>query len=358
MRILLVRTSALGDVIHCLPVLRALRRGLPDAHITWVVEAVFAPLLDGHPDLDQIVPVRLRAWRGAGLWSHRGEITSARHALRATRPDVALDLMGNFKGALLARLSGAPRVVGALPRHEAGSGVWLTETVDLPERAVHAVDKARALLPAIGVTPGAVDFGGEHLLTDTPEATRDLLAARDPRRPLVAIQVGAGWPNKVYPPAWWGAVARGLADQSADVWLLEVPGEQDLARRAAEAAGGAARIVDAGPWGSLAALLRASRLLLGGDTGPVHLAHALGTPVLCLVGPTDPARNGPYGARAEHVLFHELPCSRCYKRFDEPKACLLALTPRRVLERATMLLEATEPGAAPAVSPNRNNRIE
>jgi len=141
------------------------------------------------------------------------------------------------------------------------------------------------------------------------------------------------------------------------------PGEEDLARAVVAASDGAAHAVDAGPLPFLAALLARSRLVLGGDTGPVHLAHALGTPVVCVMGPTDPQRNGPYGAgdgdtappggpggkttappggrgggTAARVLWHRLPCSNCYRRFAEPKACLLAIPPEAVAERALELL--------------------
>ena len=123
-RILLVRTSAMGDVVHCLPVLTALRRRLPRARIAWAVEASMAPLLEGHPDLDLRVPVRLRAWRHTPFARDtRGEIASALGALRDFAPDLALDLMGNHKGAILARLSGAAHGSPASD-WESSTGAW------------------------------------------------------------------------------------------------------------------------------------------------------------------------------------------------------------------------------------------
>ena len=337
MNVLIVRTSAMGDVVHCLPVLRGLRRALPEARIGWVVEEVFAPLLAGHPDLDAIFPVRLRPWR-KGLLSRpvRREMKAALEAIRGFRPDVALDLMGNHKAGLVAWLSGARRIVGARrrDRREPASAVWINEAVTL--RAPHAVDRALEVAAALGVAASPADFGGELLLPEVPAETAGFLAER--RRPYVLIQAGAGWGSKTYPPAFWGEVARRLAAAAdVEVWVPVAPGEADLAAGVAAASRGTARTVDAGPFAALAALIRGSRLLLGGDTGPLHLAHALATPVLAVMGPTDPRRHGPYGA-PDRALTHRLPCSFCYKRFPEARACLLGVAPAEVAARGFELL--------------------
>ncbi len=309
-----------------------------------MVEQVFAPLLEGHPGIDTLVWVRLKPWRKS---LHRAEtlreIRRARQELRSFRADVALDLMGNHKGGLLARWSGARRTIGAAARHrrEPSSVWWLREPVGIaPEVGPHAVDRGLALLGALGIEPGPADFGAEHILAGPPPEALEFLAARE--HPYVVIQAGAGWANKTYPPAWWGKVARRLQRETGfEVWVPIAPGEAHLAREIVESSAGAARAVDAKPFPFLAALLRGSRLVLGGDTGPIHLAHALGVPVLCLVGPTDPTRNGPYGS-PHQVLHKTLPCSNCYKRFAEPRACLLNIAPHEVVERAFELLAAEE----------------
>jgi len=337
MNVLIVRTSAMGDIVHVLPVLSALRRGLPEARIGWVVEKAFAPLLDGHPDLDEVIPVRLRAWRKRILSRQvRGEIRAAHAALRRFAPEVALELMGNHKGGAIARLSGARRILGPARRHrrEPSSAVWINEPIDVGGE--HAVDRALAVLSPLDLEAGPVDFGGEKILPRPPAEAEAFLAAR--RRPFVLIQAGAGWGNKSYPPSWWGEVARRLHQATGfDVWVPIAPGEEDLAYGVVATSGGAAEAVDAVSLAVLAALVRGSRLLLGGDTGPLHLAHALGTPVLCVMGPTDPARNGPYGA-VDRALWRRLPCSFCYKRFAGTKACLLAIAPSEVVARACELL--------------------
>jgi heptosyltransferase-1 len=332
--ILILRTSALGDVVHCLPVASALRRAFPAARIGWVVEEPFLPLVASHPAVDQAIPVALRRWRREPFaGATRREVFAFLRRMRALEPDVALDLMGNHKSGILARLSGARRRVGAarVARREPSSAIWLSDLVT--PREGHAVDVALSLLVELGVDAPAAEFPSESLL----RASHD---AGTPERGYVLLQPGAGWGNKRYPTSWWSEVARALVAAGHRVHVLAGPDEASLAREVASAAGDGVEPIDPGGLDALAAWLRGARLLLGGDTGPLHLAHALGVPVLALHGPTDPARHGPYGA-IERAMFVRLPCSFCYKRFGEPKACLLGLAPRRVAERALELLAAS-----------------
>lgn len=363
-RLLLVRTSALGDVVHALPVATALRRHRPAAEIAWVVEEAIAPLLAGHPAIDRVIPLDLRGWRREPFSrrSRRG-LAALRRALRAFRPDVALDLMGNHKGALLARLSGAPRVVGLArrDRREPSSALWIGERVALAEPAgrpggplavaaegdepppAHAVDRALALAAALGAPTSPVDLGGDGLFPALP---------RGPRRHLV-VHAGAGWGNKRWPPQRWGEAARRLAEVTGLPVRAPVgPGEEALVAELAAAAGGAVQAVPAPDVPSLAAELLAARLVLAGDTGPLHLAHSLGVPVLAVLGPTDPRRHGPYAA-LDRAVWRTLPCSFCYKRFAETKACLWAVDVESVVERALALLATERASEAYSRPPDR-----
>lgn len=339
MNLLLIRTSALGDVVHCLPVLTALRRHLPEARIGWLVEDVFAPLLQGHPDLDEVVPVSLRRWRKRpGRAATRHEVLAFLRRLRAFGADVALDLMGNHKAALLARLSGARRRIGLerAARREPSSAVWINEPV--PARGEHAVEHALAVLEPLGVPPGPPDFGGVKIPGEPGPAVP--AAGR-----FALLHPGAGWGNKVYPPERWAAVARGLAARAGietRVALSPSRQERELAERIAELSEGAAEPVEAGALPTLVGLSRRADLVLGGDSGPTHLAHALGTLVVCVMGPTDPARHGPYGA-PERALARRLTCSYCYRRFSSTKACLLEIEPEEVVERAVYILLDSAP---------------
>ncbi len=337
MRILIVRTSAMGDVVHALPVLTALRRHLPEARIGWVAEEAMAPLLQGHPDLDELLVVRLRHWRrnwrGSLAGGNLREIRAFFSALDGFAPDAVLDLMGNHKAGVISALTLSDRRIGFArkSRREPSSVIWINQPV-IP-RGVHAVDRMLSVLDTLGLPPERADFGPEKLfregreIREIPEGT-----------PFVLLHPGAGWANKRYPPAWWGEAARQLhAATGLPTWVAVAPGEEDLAAGVKAAGGEAVHAVPAPDLPTLAALLRRARLMLGGDSGPTHLAQALGTPVLMVMGPTDPERHGPYGA-PESALFRRLPCSFCYKRFGESKACLLEIPPRRVAEKAAELL--------------------
>lgn len=315
-------------MVHALPVLTALRRHFPRARIGWVVEEAMAPVLAGHPDLDELVTVRLRAWgkRPFAASTLRG-LAGFLADLDRFAPDVVLDLMGNHKAAAIAALTLADRRIGAARAHrrEPSSGVWINEPA-VP-RGTHAVDRMLSLLDALGVPPEPADFGPEKLFRGTPSST-------EPAEPFALLHPGAGWGNKIYPPAWWGAAARRLLELTGvPTRVAAARGEEPLAAEVEAAGGGAVRVVPAGDLPTLAALIRGSRLVLGGDSGPTHLAHALGVPVLMVMGPTDPARNGPYGA-PDLALWKTLPCSFCHRRFGETKACLLEIPPERVAARA------------------------
>lgn len=343
MRILLIRTSALGDVIHCLPVLTALRRHLPQARIGWVVEEAMLPVLEDHPDLDERIVVRLRAWRRKISPHTLSELGSFVSALDQFHPDVALDLMGNHKAGFIAALTLCGRRVGPARRHrrEPSSAIWINEGV-VP-RGEHAVDRALSLLDALGVPPEPADFGGDKIFRAEPsfqgaEEARDLLASGEP---YVLVHPGAGWPNKVYPPALWGeAVARIRDATGLSTRVATNRFEESLARDLVAASRGAASIVPAPDLPTLAALSRGARLMMGADSGPTHLAHALGTPVVMVMGPTRPERHGPYG-RPENAVWKLLPGSFSYKRSSKPEACLLELPPEQVAGRAIELLRTS-----------------
>ena len=332
--ILIVRTSALGDVVQALPVLTALERHLPEARIGWVVEAAFAPLLDGHPGLDELLEVRLRHWRrrpfSRATWR---EMAAFVGRLDRFAPQVVLDLMGNHKAGLISALTLADRRLGLgrAWRREPSSAVWLSDTV--PPRGVHAVDRMLSVLDGLGLPREAADFGGDRLpVARLPGELRD--------GPFAVVLPGAAWENKRYPSAWWGEVARLLAaDPGLPTLVAAGPGEEGLAAGVEEASAGAAQSLPILSLPQLATLLGRASLVLGGDTGPLHLAHALGTPVCCVMGPTDPERHGPYG-EADEVVCKRLPCSFCHRRLEGVKACLLELPPEEVARRARRRLAA------------------
>jgi heptosyltransferase-1 len=349
-RLLLIRTSALGDVVHCLPVLTRLRRARPGAKIGWVIEGSLAPLLDGHPDLDSLLIVETRKWRQpARLLESVASFRRFLDQVDAFSPDVVLDLMGNHKAGFLSALTLADRRLGLERRfrREPSSALWINEGV--APRGEHAVERALSLLDALGLRSAPVDFGAEKLFPEFVLEAHTVGAARDR---LVLIHPGAGWGNKRYRDEGWGEVAARLARFGLEVLITAGPGEEGLAERVVRASAGAARPFPAPSLRELVGLIRAVALVLGGDTGPVHLAHALGTRVLCLMGPTDPARSGPYDA-PQSALSRLLPCSFCHRRFAETKACLQLIRPEEVVAAARTLLRSSqaEPQAEPRVEP-------
>lgn len=305
-----------------------------------------APLLEGHPDLDELLIVSLRTWRRQ---LHRGGTWAAMRdffvGLERFAPDLVLDLMGNHKAGALAALTLADRRVGVAPRfrREPSSAIWINEPV-IP-LGEHSVDRALATLDALDLPHEPADFGGSKLLREEPVEALDRLASTTDPRTL--IQPGAGWGNKRYPPERWGQVAR-LLERNLGLrsWVAAGPAEESLADEVVAASEGSAEALVAPTLAHLAVFLRRALLVLGGDTGPVHLAHALGTQVLCLMGPTAPETNGPYGDK-EGALWRQLPCSFCHKRFEGAKLCLTDLRPKEVAERARYLLGRRHSTSAP-----------
>ena len=288
MRILIVRLGALGDVVHTLPVAAALRRRFPDASVDWVIDERFAALLELVPDLDRRIVLRTRDGRPAAAWR------ALRRELREAAYDVALDVQGLGKSALAARLSGARRVVGfAAPFLRERWARWLyTETAD-PGRPRHVVDRNLGILRAFGTAGDDWSFP----IRTSPSSAVDSLRRRldPPGGGYVVINPNAAWSTKRWPTDRYGAVAahvrRAHGRPAVVIWG---PGDESRAAAAVSASAGTAILAPPTDLVELAALLRAGALLVSGDTGPLHLAAALGTPVVGLYGPSDPVRNGPW----------------------------------------------------------------
>jgi len=332
-RIAIVKLSALGDVVHALPVARALRRHFPDAALTWIVEAREQALLQGPPDLDRVIAVDTRRWRRliwrpAGARQVWGKLGRLRARVRGGRFDVALDLQGLAKSGLLTAFTRAPIRVGFARSHSRELN-WLftNHHVTPPASAAHVVEQYLSLLAALGVPAAAPEF---HLPAQRAAEARmgDFLAEQGIKSGdrVVALNPGAGRADKRWPVAHFRALAERLGPEAdARVLLLWGPGEAHLARQIGE--GLVARPVLAPPTdiAELTALLRRCALVVAGDTGPVHMAAAVGTPALGLFGPTRAQRNGPYGPRCRSL--------------QSADGTMASLGPGAVLEAARALLE-------------------
>lgn len=348
-RLLVVRLGAMGDILHALPAVTALRQAHPGWIIDWVVEPAWAPLLsarDGRdsqagsmpcdasqPLIDGLHLAGAKRW-SRNLWqaqTHR-EIKSLRKVLREGRYDAVLDLQGAVRSAWIARLSGCRRRIGeASPREWAAR--WLfTERVatkgahvieqDIELASAVAADELPAVQPLLPVDRAA-------------EAWCDALVDPCGRQPIVLLNPGAGWGAKRWPVERYAAVAAALHRRGYCVLVNAGPGEEPLAEAIAEQSGGVAVPLTSSV-GELIALTRRIALLIAGDTGPLHLACALGRPVVGIYGPTDPTRNGPFGTRSRVLRSPE--SRRDHTRRAEPEAGLLTITPEAVLQAADELL--------------------
>ncbi|MGH7149774.1 MAG: glycosyltransferase family 9 protein [Planctomycetota bacterium] len=306
-RVLLVRLSSLGDVLFALPALERLRQGMPQARIEWAVEDRFSVLLEGHPLLDEVVVYPRKAWsRGVRRpWLlPGGALLLARHfaGLRRRRYDLVLDLQGNLKSALHVRAAGAARNVAFASGHtREGSHLLVNGRVVPPPTAVHRVDKFLSLLSALDLPTQRPSRTTPPSL-DEPRVRRMREALPAGSGPIVLLHPAtSGWGrDKRWPPERFAALARRLRDaEAARVLVTFGPGELPLAEDVASLSGGAAS--PAPPTATLrdlSALLSLADLFVGADTGVLHLASALGRPVVGLYGPTDTAVYGPIGEEA------------------------------------------------------------
>lgn len=300
-RLLVVRLGSLGDLAHTLPAVAALRRAHPEAQIDWLVDAVHEEFLRLVPVIYSIVTLRDRT---AGAW------LEVRTALRSREYDAAIDFQGLLKSAALARLSGAKRVVGFERRslRESTAAPFYTERVAVGEGR-HVIEKNLRLAASLGAKTDVLEFP----IRDVVSPAMDAVRARG-LRAFALINPGAAWPNKRWPAESFGAVARALRDRfDLPSLVLWGPQEEGLAHAVADASDGAAALAPATGLADLVALSRAASLMVSGDTGPTHIGAAVGTPVVALFGPTNPARNGPWAEADVSIARFEF-CACHYQR--------------------------------------------
>ena len=341
----------MGDILHALPAITALRRAHPAWHHRMGDRAVLAAFADVRapgqksphrarsvPSLvDQIHLVPAKAWGKKPLSKEtRDEIRALRAELHAGQYDAVLDLQGAIRSAIVARLAGCRRIIGeAAPREDIAK--WLfTERVETVGEHVIEQDAELAnaicgdlLTPTIPLLP--VSDSAEEWADRVP----GLVNATVIGRPVVLIHPGAGWGAKRWPAARFGAVAEEFGSRGALVFVNAGPGEDDLAADVLAASEGQGSVIRS-TLNQLIALTRRATLVIGGDTGPLHLACALGKPVVGIYGPTDPSRNGPYGSSFRVLRNPE--SRRDHTRREQPEAGLLTIWPEAVIAAAADLL--------------------
>ena len=281
-RILIVRLGSLGDLVHTLPAAAALRRAFPEAELDWLVDEPHREFLELVPILTSLIVLESRGARG---W------LAARRRMRDRRYDMAIDFQGLLKSAALARLSGAARVLGferdALRESQAG---WFYREQIPADDHGHVIEKNLRLAEAAGALRGPLEFPIRPVSSPKIETFIGGLSMR-----YALVNPGAAWPNKRWPTDRLSAIAQHLRDKHD---LLSVvlwgPGEAEAATAVVAGADGAAQLAPPTGLRDLIELAQGARLMVSGDTGPLHITSALGVPAVALFGPTTPARNGPW----------------------------------------------------------------
>lgn len=304
MKLLIVRVGAMGDVLHALPAVAALRRATPDWRMEWVVDERWAPLLvDGEgrsPLVDAVHTAPVKAWGNSPLSPQTfGSIRKLRRALRAGAYELAVDMQGTIRSAVIGYLAHARKLAGYDdPRESAAKRLY---GVRIGREGLHVVEQGRALLSEATGVPLELSATDALLPVD---AKAEAWAEKEVGGKRVAVvSPSAGWGAKQWPAERFGELARGLAARGLETLVNAARFDDPLAARVVAASNGTARVV-ASSVGEMTSLLRWAAIYAGGDSGPTHLAAALGTPLVGLYGPTDPARNGPWGPGPKRVVRH------------------------------------------------------
>ena len=343
MKILILKPSSLGDVIHALPVLRLLKLHFPAADIYWWIDSALAPLIEGDPDLTGIVRFERKRWCKPQHWP---EMLRSIHWLRAQNFDLVIDLQCLLRSGAFAWLARGKFLIGLDEAREGARGFY-DVAVRRPSFHTHAVDWYLAVLPPLGV-PVHKNF------TWLPERPPIAAAVNQKWSPensklktqnskLILLQPGARWLNKRWPVQHFAELVRALAQKFPDARFAVLGGKDDapLGEYIFQAAPekvlnlcGTTTLPEMIEW------VRRCDLLITNDTGPMHVAAAMNKPLVALFGPTAPERTGPYG-QLQNVLRLDLPCSPCLKStcaYEKMDECLHALSPAMVLARVEKLL--------------------
>ena len=350
---LVVRLGAMGDILHALPAITALRVAHPSWKIDWAVDPRWLPLLSAEsedarlgaprtparPLVDQIHLVPAKAWGRKPLASQTWtEIRELRSYLRTPEYEAVLDLQGSIRSAVVARLSGSRRIVGEAHPRETPARWLFTERVTT--HGQHVIEQDLELASALAGdllshVPATLplDFEAEQWCDQLEELQETVWTGK----PVALIHPAGGWGAKRWPAERYGAVAEEFAARGGGVLINAGPGEEALAAQVVAAAGDSGRVhAVACSLPQLIAITRRVSIVIGGDTGPLHLACALGRPVVGIYGPTDPKRNGPYGT-SFRVLRN--PESRTdHTRRTHPEAGLLTIRPEDVISSLVDLM--------------------
>jgi heptosyltransferase I len=345
-RILIVRLSAMGDVIHTLPAAQALRAAFPKAMIGWLIEERWAELLCAsgtplrgprsgeRPLVDWVHTLNLKAW-GKSLFSIATieQIARVWNDVRSAHYDIAIDLQGAIRSAVLARWSGARVVYGVTEPRESPASLSYTRRVIA--HGAHVIEQNLSIVEAVAhkkSTLSSVDFPRDQAAEQRIDQRLSEIGAEN----FAIVNPGAGWGAKRWPAERYGQVADALRELGLRTIVNYGPGEESLAREVESASEGIATAMQTSV-SELIALARRAKLFIGGDTGPLHLAAALQIPVVAIFGPTDPARNGPYATRS--VVLRNPESVTTHARNQRPDEAMLSISVDAVVDASYQLLK-------------------
>jgi len=352
MRILILKTSALGDIIHALPVLDYLHQVAPGVRIDWVVEEAFLELLSGNPLIDRLITVSFKRWRKAPFAPRTlREIGAFRKRIQEREYDLVFDIQGNFKSGLVCWLANSKRKIGFSRDNmqEQLNGLFTDQKVVLRPDDRHATIRYLRIVSA----PFNADPAGLTLMTDIHTAHEDEAAGRIVSQtgsgPVLLFHTGTTWQTKLWHEAGWISLAHSLLRCYPAATLLLSWGnesERETAVHIVQQVGARAQVLERLPLKRFAALLKRVDVVVGGDTGPVHLAAVVGTATVSFYRCTDGSLNGPQGDR--HVIVQSpLACTKCLKKTCERnEECIGSITPQAIASGVEHLLR--ERGYNPA----------
>jgi lipopolysaccharide heptosyltransferase I len=325
-RVALIKPSALGDIVHSLPVLHALRSRFPRAHIAWVVNKAYQPLIDGHPDLDETIPVDRGAMKG--IRGVVGVFKNLLMELRRRRFDLAIDMQGLFRSGLMTAATGATRRVGLGTARE-GSRYFCTDLIATPHGFdEHAVDRHWRVAAAFGMGDAPKVFALPIARDAGAWATQEL---RDCPRPWTFLGVGARWMTKRWPAASFAVLAQRVQKHFGGTAIfIGAPDETPLARAVIDQLTGPSRdYTGKTTLPQLTALLNLADVMISNDTGPLHIAAALGRPTVAPYTCTKVSRHGPYG-NTRSAVESSVWCQGSYIKKCDRLECMPELHPDRL----------------------------
>jgi heptosyltransferase-1 len=336
MKVLIVRVGAMGDVLHALPAVAALRAARPAWTIDWVVDTRWEALLvdpEGRgPVVNRVHVAETKMWsKSPSSLATIRSVLGLRRALKKERYDLVVDMQGTLRSGVIGRMAGARKFMGyADPRERLAARLYSRRVI---RRGIHVVDQGAVLLgdaSGIRLEPAVVTLPRTEWAENWAEEEAVV------SRPLCVLGAGGGWGAKQWPAMKYGALAVRLREMGFDV-VVNAPRKDDAGALAVVAAsGGAARMVVCNVAG-LVALMRRADLFIGGDSGPTHLAAALAVPLVALFGPTTPARNGPWGPGAHRILRHASSLTS-YKRVEEIDRGLARIEVEEVVDEVGVLV--------------------